>query len=147
MTPTSTRADRAPAPTAPRVGPAGVVRPSLHLPEEPRTLRAAWWDEVAGGRPWDDLIEGEDGPAGWLWTRWQVLRAAGLEEKELRGIVVAYRRELWLWLVGERTWRQTCSGLIGRVQRRLTLAERAATEAAPSVDPSLPGGGGSRSDR
>jgi len=128
-------------------GPVAPARPSLHLPEEPRTFRGAWWDEVAGGRPWDDLIEGEDGPAGWLWTRWQVLRAAGLEEKEFRGIVVAYRRELWLWLVGERTWRQTCSGLIGRVQRRLALAERAAAEGAQPADALAVGVGGSRPGR
>ena len=33
-------------------------------------------------------------------------------------IVVAYRRELWLWLAGERTWDQACSGLVGRISRR-----------------------------
>ena len=31
----------------------------------------------------------------------------------------SYRRELWLWLMGERTWVQCCSGLIGRIERRL----------------------------
>ncbi len=146
MTTTSTSPGERPT-AAPSVGPVGPARPSLHLPEEPRTRRAAWWDEVASGRRWDDLIEGEDGPAGWLWTRWQVLRAAGLEEKEFRGIVVAYRRELWLWLVGERTWRQTCSGLIGRVQRRLALAERAATEGAQPAELLPVGVGGSRPAR
>jgi hypothetical protein len=146
MTTTSTSVGT-PATAAPGASPIGAARPSLHLPEEPRTWRAAWWDEVASGRPWDDLIEGEDGPAGWLWTRWQVLRAAGLEEKEFRGIVVAYRRELWLWLVGERTWRQTCSGLIGRVQRRLAMAERGSAEGPAAADPLPSGAGGTRPGR
>jgi hypothetical protein len=30
-----------------------------------------------------------------------------------------YERELWLWLVGERTWVQCASGLEGRLLRRL----------------------------
>jgi len=30
-----------------------------------------------------------------------------------------YERELWLWLVGERTWAQCASGLEGRFLRRL----------------------------
>jgi hypothetical protein len=42
-----------------------------------------------------------------------------MSEDELARIVVDYRREIWLWLAGERTWSQCCSGLIGRVGRRL----------------------------
>jgi hypothetical protein len=30
----------------------------------------------------------------------------------------SYERELWLWLVGERTWAQCASGLSGRMMRR-----------------------------
>jgi hypothetical protein len=33
--------------------------------------------------------------------------------------VLGYQREIWLWLAGERTWAQCCSGLIGRINRRL----------------------------
>ena len=39
-------------------------------------------------------------------------------------IVADYRREIWLWLAGERTWAQCCSGLIGRITRRLRRARR-----------------------
>jgi hypothetical protein len=35
------------------------------------------------------------------------------------GIVTGYCRELWLWVMGERTWAQSAGGLLGRVQRRL----------------------------
>jgi hypothetical protein len=34
-------------------------------------------------------------------------------------VIISYRRELWLWLMGERQWDQCVSGLAGRVARRL----------------------------
>ncbi len=34
-------------------------------------------------------------------------------------VVIANKRELWLWLMGERQWIQFLSGLAGRVVRRL----------------------------
>jgi hypothetical protein len=37
---------------------------------------------------------------------------------DLDEICVGYRRELWLWLVGERSWGQCVSGLMGRISRR-----------------------------
>lgn len=95
------------------------VDPALHLPDEPVRRRAAWLCQLAGGRTWDDLIEGDDGPTSWLWERWQVLECCGLDQEAFLAIVVAYRRELRLWVAGERTWRQACSGLIGRIRRRL----------------------------
>lgn len=104
--------------------------PSLHLPDEPVGRRSQWWREVAAGRPFDDLLESDDGPAAWLWDRWAVLRRAGLGRKDFTTVVVGYRRELWLWLLGERRWAQTCSGLIGRVDRRLCERFVAATDSA-----------------
>jgi hypothetical protein len=38
---------------------------------------------------------------------------------DLALVVTNYQREIWLWLAGERTWAQSCSGLIGRITRRL----------------------------
>ena len=61
-----------------------------------------------------------DGIAPWLWERWRVLEGAGLDRVRFFAIVVGYRREIWLWLMGERTWVQCCSGLIGRIDRRLS---------------------------
>lgn len=37
----------------------------------------------------------------------------------LRQLVAGHRRELWLWLVGERRWEPVEAGLAGRVARRL----------------------------
>jgi hypothetical protein len=94
--------------------------PVLHVPDEP-TGRAEEW--LAAVRYGEDLAavltQGPDCVAVWLWSRWRALAASGLNEEDLRGIVLEYRREIWLWLAGERTWVQCCSGLIGRISRRL----------------------------
>jgi hypothetical protein len=37
-------------------------------------------------------------------------------------VVIANKRELWLWLMGERQWIQYLGGLAGRVTRRLPAA-------------------------
>ena len=93
--------------------------PVLHVPEEPTVRAEGWLSAVLEGRPLDEVLTGEDGVAEWLWSRWRSLGAAGLAERELGQIVLGYRREVWLWLVGERTWAHCCSGLVGRVTRRL----------------------------
>jgi hypothetical protein len=89
----------------------------LHVPSEPD--RSIWWSRVMQNATLDEVIEKEDGIAPWLWERWRVLESAGLDRARFVGIVAGYRREIWLWLMGERTWAQCCSGLIGRIDRRL----------------------------
>ena len=55
-----------------------------------------------------------------LWLLWgPELRRAGLRRARFGEIVRGYERELWLWVMGERTWAQCVSGLAGRVRRRL----------------------------
>ncbi|HMD45446.1 MAG TPA: hypothetical protein VKG43_04760 [Acidimicrobiales bacterium] len=93
--------------------------PSLHVPDEPLEHRRRWFSSVLEGSPVEDVIVGDGGVAEWLWTRWRVLETAGLSRPAFTGLVAGYRRELWLWLAGERTWEQCCSGLIGRIVRRL----------------------------
>ena len=92
----------------------------LHVPTEPDPSR--WRERVMADATLDEVLEKEDGIGPWLWERWRVLEGAGLDRARFVAIVVAYRREIWLWLMGERTWAQCCSGLIGRIDRR--LAER-----------------------
>ena len=96
------------------------VVPDLHLPDEPVARAAAWRNAVVDeGRDLQDVLTAADGLAPWLWSRWRTLASAGMSEDELARVVLDYRREIWLWLVGERTWAQSCSGLIGRVTRRI----------------------------
>ncbi|MGH8980456.1 MAG: hypothetical protein ACRDWE_05465 [Acidimicrobiales bacterium] len=92
--------------------------PSLHLPDEPLEQRLAWRLAALEGTPLATVVSGRSGVAGWLYTRWRALGAAGIAEEDFASIVFDYRRELWLWLAGERTWAHCCSGLIGRVVRR-----------------------------
>ena len=90
----------------------------LHLPSEPDRTR--WRRRVMADATLDEVLEKEEGVGPWLWDRWRVLEGAGLDRDRFMSIVAAYRREIWLWLMGERTWAQCCSGLIGRIERRLS---------------------------
>jgi len=96
--------------------------PGLHLPDEPTERAEAWRAAIRGGRGFEDVLFGDDGVTAWLWSRWRSLASSGLDEEVLGGVVLGYRRELWLWLAGDRTWAQCCSGLIGRVNRRVAPA-------------------------
>jgi hypothetical protein len=93
--------------------------PVLHVPDEPTVLAEGWLVAVLDGRELDGVLGEEDGMTAWFWNRWRTLASAGLSEQGLGQIVLGYKRELWLWLAGERTWAQCCSGLIGRINRRL----------------------------
>jgi len=91
----------------------------LHLPDEPTARSEGWLASVLDGEDLAGVLTQDDGLVPWLWTRWRSLAGAGLGEEDLGQIVLGYRREVWLWLAGERTWTQCCSGLIGRITRRI----------------------------
>ena len=93
--------------------------PQLHLPDEPADRRESWRGAVLGGTPLADVVGTPDGVARWLWARWSVLAASGVGEERFVELVIAYRREIWLWLTGDRIWSHCCAGLIGRVSRRM----------------------------
>lgn len=95
----------------------------LHVPDEPTERRVGWYARVLDGEELISVVSADDGMAAWLWSRWQVLAGAGVTPEGFRDLVLAYRRELWLWLHGDRTWEQCCSGLIGRLERRLAAAD------------------------
>ena len=94
---------------------------SLALPEEPvelrRRTRALIEDDPAEGAA---VVDAGAWVADPLWGVWgPTLELAGMDRDRFGGIVAGYRRELWLWVMGERTWAQSAGGLLGRVQRRL----------------------------
>jgi hypothetical protein len=94
---------------------------SLSVLEEPvelrrRTRALIEHDPVQGAA----LVDAGSWIADPLWAVWgPVLQPAGMDRDRLGEIVAGYRRELWLWVMGERTWAQAAGGLLGRVQRRL----------------------------
>jgi hypothetical protein len=95
--------------------------PALPLPEEPAVLRdrvrALVEREPERGAA---LIDGAAWIADPLWERWgPLLEPAGMSRARFLQVAAGYRRELWLWVMGERTWAQSAGGLAGRVRRRL----------------------------
>jgi hypothetical protein len=96
--------------------------PRLDVPEEPEELRVALRDELLAGGDWrsgfsDDICLGV-----WLWGRWRAaLEPAGCSREDFVTIVMSTRREVWLWLLGDRRWEQYVTGLAGRVVRRLPV--------------------------
>jgi len=92
----------------------------LHVPDEPVPGRHRWYAMALAGVPLDEVLLGDGGVAGWLWERWRVLERAGCTEEHFTALVRGYRRELWLWLAGERAWDHCCSELIGRIARRVS---------------------------
>jgi hypothetical protein len=94
------------------------VLPRLHIPDEPLLRKRQWLEALQDGADLHDVVGGPNGFSEWLWSRWRSLAAVGVGEKDVGAAVDGYRREVWLWLAGERTWAQCCSGLAGRIARR-----------------------------
>jgi hypothetical protein len=99
--------------------------PALHVPDEPTARAEIWLAAVVDGNDLMTVLGADDGFTAWLWARWSSLSSVGVTEDEFAQIVTDYRRELWLWLAGERTWAQACSGLVGRVSRRIVRVDAA----------------------
>ncbi len=92
----------------------------LALPEEPVELKVGLRDALLAGQDWRDGLSDDVCIGVWLWGEWQpTLEPAGITRDQFVELVTAYRRELWLWLVGDRIWAQFISGLAGRVARRI----------------------------
>jgi hypothetical protein len=97
------------------------LAPDLSLPAEPvelrRRTRALVEQDPERGSA---VVDAGAFLADPLWERWgPALEAAGMERDRFERVVAGYRRELWLWVMGERTWAQSAGGLLGRVRRRL----------------------------
>ena len=93
----------------------------LAIPPEPLEVRARA-RALAEQAPERGLALVAEGGwiAGLLWEAWAPeLERAGLDRSSFGEIVTGYGRELWLWVMGERTWAHCASGLAGRVRRRL----------------------------
>jgi hypothetical protein len=101
-----------------------VVEPAeglrLDHPEEPTEMRDALRDALLAGTNWRDGFSDDVCVGLWLWERWRpALEPAGVDREAFIDVIISYRRELWLWLMGERMWAQLVTGLAGRVARRL----------------------------
>ncbi|HLI74035.1 MAG TPA: hypothetical protein VKU86_09170 [Acidimicrobiales bacterium] len=93
----------------------------LERPEEPVDMRERLRDTLlAGPKTPDDRFADDMCLAVWLWGQWRpTLEPLGMHREAFVDVIVGYRREVWLWLQGERGWEQMLDGLGGRVARRL----------------------------
>ena len=91
----------------------------LHIPDEPIGHLAKWRALVADGASMDDVIDGPGGVVDWYWSRWRSVESLGMDRAMFASVSRGHRRELALWIRGERTHAATASGLAGRVARRL----------------------------
>ena len=52
------------------------------------------------------------------WRRWRSeLVPLGASAASFRKLGLGYRREIWLWAIGDRPWEQMMEGLVGRCLR------------------------------
>jgi hypothetical protein len=100
--------------------------PRLEFPEEPEDLKIGLRDALLAGRDWREGFSDDICIGVWLWRVWQpALEPNGMSREAFVELVVGYKRELWLWLMGDRQWIQFLSGLAGRAVRRLPAADGA----------------------
>jgi hypothetical protein len=92
----------------------------LDSPDEPVEIKKGLRESMLAGSDWRSGFRDEICIGVWLWERWRpALEPRGMDRESFIDVVVAHGRELWLWLMGERTWEQFLPSLAGRVARRL----------------------------
>jgi hypothetical protein len=94
--------------------------PRLEVPDEPEELKDRLRSALLAGEDRGDGPVEDRCIAVWLWRCWRpALEPLGTSREEFVETVIASKRELWLWLTGERPWFQYLSGLAGQVVRRM----------------------------
>ena len=97
--------------------------PRLELPEEPVDIQDGLRDALLDGQKLAGRVQRRhlhrcSGCGAW----WRpALEPGGLSREDFVDTVIAYRRELWLWLMGDRQWFPFITGLAGRIVRRLPV--------------------------
>ena len=92
--------------------------PTFDAPPEPAGLRVSWRAGLLDGEPW--AAAGGELLVDHLWAAWSDhLEARRADRGFLADVVTGYRRELWLWMLGDRRWEPVIDALAGRVARRL----------------------------
>lgn len=75
------------------------------------------------------LLTEPDWVAGHLWEGWGAqLEQAGIDRAAFTTVLAGYRRELWYWVWGNRTWAHCTQGLVGRLARRAGRPPETRTE-------------------
>jgi hypothetical protein len=111
--------------------------PTLPLPAEPVTLRNKTRTLLEQSpEAGQQLLAAGEWIAAPLWKRWRSeLVPYGMKRARFLEIVVDYRNELRLWVMGERPWEHCVAGLAGRVARRVAVT---ANDPRPGANGSAP---------
>jgi hypothetical protein len=97
--------------------------PRLELPDEPLEMKRGLRETLLAGADWRSEFSDDICVGLWLWRHWQpALEPRGYGREEFIDAVIAFRRELWLWLMGDRGWIPFVTGLAARVIRRVPAA-------------------------
>ncbi len=89
------------------------------VPPEPEELKAARYQAQLSGADIPETWSGDLSVGTWLWPWWETeLSGRGVTRDLFFSTLVAYHREEWLWLGGDRRWDQFATGLWGRLLRR-----------------------------
>lgn len=128
-------AETAAAPPSEHAGLSGWRLPDLAAPDALlHRVRGRILDQPGS---WPTLAADGHWLADWLWPQWAgPLETAGASRELVASVVAGYRQELWLWLMGERTWEHTLTGLAGRIRRRTPALSSAAAAPDPRSEAS-----------
>ncbi len=97
--------------------------PAWSSPTNRSTCRRELRDTLLSGANWREGFSDDICIGLLLWRAWQpALEPLGFSREDFIDSVVAYRRELWLWLMGDRGWIPYVTGLAARVIRRVPTA-------------------------
>ncbi|HZT67576.1 MAG TPA: hypothetical protein VFA11_17440 [Acidimicrobiales bacterium] len=89
-------------------------------PAEPLDLKAALREE-AGRAPEETrrALAGGQRVGDYLWGAWASELPAGASRSDVVGYAGTSWREVWLWVMGERTWQEAATLVGGGVLRRI----------------------------
>jgi hypothetical protein len=115
----------------------GLLHPRMGLepPPEPTELREQTWAlaRQSPDRAHELLAEGE-WLADVLWEAWEgELASVGATRADLVARLATARRELWLWLAGERTWPEAAELVGGGVLRRVGASSAPVSRVSPDA--------------
>ena len=95
----------------------------LTVPDEPEGMREEIRAHLVDlGVNYAQVLESAGPLVNYLWKHWEpTLTFHGFGWQEYQDVIGDYKRELWLWAMGERTFRQFVTDLEGRLGRRANM--------------------------
>jgi len=120
-------------------GSTGTATLRLVPPNEPAPVLASL-RRLAREDPSVARLVGPERLAAALGEAWHgSLGRVGASPADLRAVFAAANREIWLWVMGNRTWAQLVEHLAGRAERHVTASEAGQATRAPAFQTPIAG--------